>query len=195
MKNKIAKIISYLFIPPINLLITFIVLTDQIYIDPELKMITITIALLFGFILPIIVFVYLRKKGKIINDDATIKDERMLPYVIGLGLAINALILSFIFELHPLIIALWFAYIFIQLVMIITNIYWKISAHLIGVAIPFATFLFLFQADAIYLIIIPIIVGWARLTLKVHTPMQVLAGFLLGALPTYFILSESIRLL
>ncbi len=195
MKNKIAKIISYLFIPPINLLVTFIVLSNQIYIDTELKLKTIVIALIFGLILPIAVFVYLRKKGKIINDDATIKDERTLPYVIGLGLAINALILSFIFELHPLIIALWLAYIVIQLAMLIINLSWKISAHLIGVGIPFATFLFLFQSEAIYLIIIPIIVGWGRITLKVHTPLQVLAGFLLGALPTYIILNESIRLL
>ena len=195
MKNKIAKIISYLFIPPINLLITFIVISNQIYIDAELKFNTILIALIFGVILPISVFVYLRFKGKIINDDATDKDERTLPYIIGIGLAINALTLSFIFELHPLIIALWFSYIVIQIAMIIINLFWKISAHLIGVGIPFATYFFLFQSDAFYLILIPIIVGWGRLTLKVHTPMQVISGFLLGALPTYFILSESIRLL
>ena len=195
MKNKIAKIISYLFIPPVNLLIAFIVLSNQIYINAELKFNTILIALIFGVILPISVFVYLRFKGKIINDDATVKDERTLPYIIGTGLAINALTLSYIFELHPLIIALWFSYIVIQIVMLIINYFWKISAHLIGVGIPFATFLFLFQLDALYLILIPIIVGWGRLTLKVHTPMQVISGFLLGALPTYFILSESIRLL
>jgi len=194
MKQKTAKIISYLFIPPINLLITFIVLSNQIYVDTELKLNSILIALIFGVILPILVFVYLRFKGKIINDDATAKDERTLPYVIGLGLVINATILAFIFELHPLIIALWFSYIVIQSAMIIINLYWKISAHLIGVGIPFATFYFLFQSDAIYILLIPIIIGWARLTLKVHTPMQVLSGFLLGALPTYFILSESIRL-
>ena len=195
MKNKIAKIISYLFIPPINLLVTFIILSNQIYVDAELKIITILIASLFGLIFPISVFAYLRFKGKIIDDDATAKDERTLPYIIGTGLAINALLLAFIYELHPLILALWVAYIFIQIVMLIINYYWKISAHLIGVGIPFATFIFLFQSDAIYLILIPIIVGWARLALKVHTPMQVLSGFLLGALPTYFILSESIRLL
>ncbi len=195
MKNKIAKIISYLFIPPINLLITFIILSNQIYVDVELKIITILIASLFGLIFPISVFAYLRLKGKIIDDDATAKDERTLPYIIGTGLAINALLLAFIYELHPLILALWVAYIFIQIVMLIINYYWKISAHLIGVGIPFATFIFLFQSDAIYLILIPIIVGWARLALKVHTPMQVLSGFLLGVLPTYFILSESIRLL
>ncbi len=195
MKQKTAKIISYLFIPPINLLITFIVLSNQIYVDTELKLNSILIALIFGVILPISVFVYLRFKGKIINDDATAKDERTLPYVIGLGLVINAIILAFIFELHPLIIALWFSYIVIQSAMIIINLYWKISAHLIGVGIPFATFYFLFQSDAIYFILIPIIVGWARITLKVHTPLQVLSGFLLGALPTYYILSESISFL
>ena len=193
MKNKTAKIISYLFIPPINLLITFVVLSNQIYIDTELKFVTILIALIFGLILPISVFVYLRQKGKIINNDATMKGERTLPYVIGLGLAINAIILAFIFELHPLIIALWLAYIVVQLAMIIINLYWKISAHLIGLGIPFATFYFLFQSDVIYLILIPIIVGWARINLKVHTPTQVLSGFFLGVLPTYIILSESIR--
>ncbi len=195
MKQKLAKIISYLFIPPINLLVTFIILSNQIYVDNELKLITILIALIFGFILPISVFVYLRKKGKIVNDDATKKGERTLPYAIGLGLAINALILSLIFQLHSLIIALWVAYIFIQTVMLIVNLYWKISAHLIGIGIPFATLFFLFQSDALFLFVIPLLVGWARLTLKVHTLTQVIAGFLLGALPTYFILKETIKLL
>ncbi len=195
MKHKIAKIISYLFVPPFNLFIIFLILSNQIYIDNYLRFLTLIIAAIFGVILPISVFVFLRKKGKIINDDATIKGERTLPYLIGIGLAINALILAFIFELHPLIIALWFSYIIIQIAMVIINLYWKISAHLIGVGIPFATFFFLFQSDVFYLILIPIIVGWARLTLKVHTPMQVFFGFLLGALPTYLILSESIRLL
>lgn len=176
-------------------MITFIVLSNQIYIDRELEFITVLIALIFGVILPISVFVYLRKKGKIINDDSTIKEERKLPYAVGTGLAINAMVLAIIFELHPLIIALWISYIFIQIVMLIINIYWKISAHLIGVGIPFATFLFLFQTEFLYLIFIPIIIGWARLELKVHTPMQVFAGFLLGALPTYIIMIQTIKLI
>jgi membrane-associated phospholipid phosphatase len=195
MKQNLAKIISYLFVPPINLIIIFIILSDQIYIDSQLKLVSIFIALIFGLILPVAVFVYLRKKKKIVNDDATIKGERTLPYAIGAGLAINALVLSIIFGLHPLIIALWIAYILIQFIMLIINLYWKISAHLIGVGIPYATLLFLFQTEYIYLILIPIIIGWARFTLKVHTPMQIVAGFLLGTIPTYLILNESIKLL
>lgn len=195
MKHNLAKIISYMFVPPINLLFIFIVLSNQIYINPELKFVSIVISAIFGLILPVTVFIYLRKKKRIVNDDATIKGERTLPYVIGTGLSINALVLSIIFGLHPLIIALWIAYILIQIAMLIINLYWKISAHLIGVGIPYATILFLFQTEYIYLILIPIIIGWARFTLKVHTPMQIVAGFLLGTIPTYFILTESIKLL
>lgn len=195
MKTKIAKIISYLFIPPVNLLVTFIILSNQIYIEPELKLNTILIALIFGFILPISVFIYLRKKGRIINDEATKKEERTLPYAIGIGLAIIAIILSVLLELHTFILALWFSYITIQGVMLIVNLYWKISAHLIGVGIPLAAMFFLFQSDVLILFVIPILVGWARLTLKVHTLTQIFAGFLLGVLPTYFILNEAIKLL
>lgn len=193
MKNKIAKIISYTLAPPFNLLAVFILLANQIYIDVELKFRTIAIATIFGVILPIFVFVYLRIKGKIINDDATQKGERTLPYVIGVGLSLNALVLSFVFELHPLVLALWGSYILVQIIMLIINLYWKISAHLIGVGIPFGALVFLFETEFSYLIIIPIAVAWARLELKVHTPAQVISGFLLGALPTYFILNEAIK--
>jgi membrane-associated phospholipid phosphatase len=195
MKQKTAKIISYLFAPPFNLMAIFILLANAVYTDDELVVKTLSIAFIFGVLLPIIVFVYLRTKGKIINDDATEKGERTLPYAIGIGLAITALILSYLLELHPFILALWSSYILIQTVMIIINHYWKISAHLIGIGIPIAALFFLLQYDAIMFLLFPLVIGWARLTLKVHTPLQVIAGFLLGVLPTYYILQTSIQLL
>jgi len=187
MKQKTAKIISYVFAPPFNLMAGFILLSNHIYNENVLIAETLLIAFIFGVLFPIIVFVYLRTKGKIINDDATEKRERTLPYAIGLGLSIVALWLSNFLNLHHLVLALWSSYILIQTAMIIINKFWKISAHLIGVGIPFAVLLFLLNTEYLYLITIPIIIGWARLTLKVHTPLQVLSGFLLGVIPTYFI--------
>jgi membrane-associated phospholipid phosphatase len=195
MKQKLAKTISYLFAPPFNLMAIFLVLATSIYADNNLIIKTLLLAFIFGLLFPVVVFVYLRKKGKIINDDATEKGERTLPYAIGIGLSIIALLLSYLFELHSFILALWSSYILIQTAMIAINRYWKISAHLIGIGIPIAVLFFLFQLNAILFLIIPLIIGWARLTLKVHTPMQVFAGFLLGALPTYFILQASIQLI
>ena len=42
-------------------------------------MATILIALIFGFILPITLFLILRKKGKLVDQDASIKEERTFP--------------------------------------------------------------------------------------------------------------------
>lgn len=193
MSNNLAKIISYLLIPQINLIFAFVVLSVNVYSDFHSILISMLIALIFGLIIPIIVVVYLRKKGKISDNNASIKEERTFPYMIGIGLALNALIIALIFKLHALIVALWFAYVVIQVAMLIINYYWKISAHLIGIAIPIAVFFFLYQFDMIYLLIIPILLAWARLTLKFHTIMQLVVGFLLGAIPTYYILYESIR--
>ncbi|MBU0473586.1 MAG: hypothetical protein KKF62_05440 [Bacteroidetes bacterium] len=194
MKIYLAKLISYAFIPPISLIIIFIILANQIYADYSYTTKTLLIASTFGTILPIIVFLIFRKMGKIINDDATRKEERTVPFLIGIGLAFTALILSYFYELHPLILGLWIAYILIQIVVILTNLSWKISAHMVGIGISYATFIFLFQTDYFYVLIIPIIIGWARLTLKVHTSMQVIVGFLLGTIPTYFILLKAIKL-
>lgn len=194
MKNILSKIISYAFVPPISLMIVFTLLSNQIYIDSSLKSKTLIIAAIFGMILPIIVFLFLRKKGQIINDDATLKEERTIPFIIGVGLAVIGLVLSLILGLHPLILALWFSYIFTQIIVIIINLSWKISAHMVGIGIPYAAFIFLFQTEYFYVLLIPIIIGWARLALKVHTPIQVITGFLLGTIPTYIILTESIRL-
>jgi len=194
MKIKLAKIISYIFVPPVSLMIIFIILANQIYIDSRFKFLTLVIAAMFGFILPVFVFLFLRKNGRIINDDATLKEERTVPFLIGIGLAIIALIFSYFNELHSLILALWTSYILIQIVVILINLNWKISAHLVGIGIPYATFIFLFKTEFSYVLFIPILIGWARLTLKVHTPLQIVAGFLLGTIPTYFILTQFIKL-
>ncbi|PIQ09406.1 MAG: hypothetical protein COW71_06675 [Ignavibacteriales bacterium CG18_big_fil_WC_8_21_14_2_50_31_20] len=194
MKIKLAKIISYIFVPPVSLMIIFIIIANQIYIDTRLKFMTLVIAAMFGFILPVFVFLFLRKNGKIINDDATLKEERTVPFLIGIGLAIIALIFSYFHELHSLILGLWISYILIQIVVVLINLNWKISAHLVGIGIPYATFIFLFKTEFSYILFIPILIGWARLTLKVHTPLQIVAGFLLGTIPTYFILTQFIKL-
>jgi len=194
MKIKLAKIISYIFVPPVSLMIIFIILANQIYIDTRLKFLTLVLAAMFGFILPVFVFLFLRKNGRIINDDATLKEERTVPFLIGIGLAIIALIFSYFHELHSLILGLWISYILIQIVVVLINLNWKISAHLVGIGIPYATFIFLFKTEFSYILFIPILIGWARLTLKVHTPLQIVAGFLLGTIPTYFILTQFIKL-
>src|SRR5210317_1924000 len=104
--NSLAKIISYLFIPQINLILSFYILSYHIYgCSPDLTF-SMFVATLFGFILPIIFFITMRFRGKIVDDDASNKKERTIPYFFGTIIILFALLISLFLKFHPLIIAL-----------------------------------------------------------------------------------------
>ena len=77
--NKLARVISTIFVPPsftiiVFTLFAFILETESIKIT-----ITILVAFIFGFTAQIILFLFFRKKGKIIDLDASVKEERTTP--------------------------------------------------------------------------------------------------------------------
>lgn len=193
--KKLAKIISYVFVPPVNLLLIFIFLSLNVYENSILQIKTISIAAIFGFIIPILIFFYLRSKGEIIDNDASISRERTTPYLIGIALSILGAMISMVYELHPFIVALWFSYIITSALLVIINLRWKISAHAIGVAVPFAVLVFILGGSGYYFIVVPIIVSWARIYQNLHNLSQVLAGLALGYIVTYYLLNLSLSLI
>lgn len=71
-----------------------------------------------------------------------------------------------------------------SLVVQIITMRWKISTHALGITAPLVASLYLFGREPLpFFILIPI-VGWARVYLKAHTVLQVVAGSALGALST-----------
>jgi membrane-associated phospholipid phosphatase len=70
------------------------------------------------------------------------------------------------------------------LVVQIITMYWKISTHALGITAPLVASLYLFGREPLpFFVLIPI-VCWARVYLKAHTILQVIAGTALGALST-----------
>jgi membrane-associated phospholipid phosphatase len=62
--------------------------------------------------------------------------------------------------------------------------YWKISTHALGITAPLVALSLLYGRQPLpFLVLIPM-VCWARVYLKAHTPMQVVAGAALGAFST-----------
>ena len=192
--KQFANIISYLFIPPVNLLLIFIFMSLKIYDDPELQIKTISLAAILGFAIPIMVFVFFRLKSEIVDNDASIRSERTKPYIIGVALSILGAMLSMLFELHPFIVALWLSYFVCSSILVIVNNYLKISAHAIGIAIPFAVLVFIFGNYGYYFFILVFAISWARVYQKLHTLTQVLAGLSIGIFVTFLILNWSLRL-
>jgi hypothetical protein len=183
--NKIARIISTLFVPPSFTILIFTFFA--FYLESEsLKIIaTLSVAYLLGFTAPIILFFILRKKKLLADGDASVKEERTLPFSIAIIFYVIGLIILIYFQVNIISIAFWFCYISNTIITIFINRHWKISAHAMGAAGPFAALVFLLGVSALYFSIIVILIGWARIKLKCHTPAQVLAGIGLAFLSTY----------
>lgn len=181
---RAARVISNIFVPPTFLIITFTIIALK-YEEPIKMLINFLSAFLFGFLLPIMIFIVLRKNKLVADVDATEKKERNLPYLIGLFLSILALFISIYFKLHIFTIALWITYTVIFFPLIIINRFWKISAHAIGAAVPFAVFIYLENPFYILFFIILAAVGFSRIVLKKHTGSQVIAGAILSFVLTF----------
>lgn len=185
LKNKLARFISTLFVPPSFTIIVFTIFAFVLESDPIKKVVTILVAFLFGFTAQIVLFVIFRRRGKIVDLDASVKEERTTPFLISVGFYLVGLVILIVFKIHIISIAFWFCYISNTLVTILINKHWKISAHAMGAVGPFAAVTYVFGPVALIFALLVFLVGWSRIQLKVHNLAQVTAGILLAFGSTY----------
>ena len=191
--NKLARFVSTVLVPPSFTIIIFTIFAFQLESELSKQAAAILISLVFGFIAPITLFLILRKKGKLADQDASIKEERTFPFIMAIGFYSIGLILMIKFNLHIISIAFWFCYISNTLITIFINKFWKISAHAMGAAGPFTALITAFGLIGFLMLPIVILVGWSRIELKCHTPSQVIAGILLAFLSTYLQMSLIVK--
>jgi len=184
--QKIARLISTILVPPMFTLIVFTIFAFALENELIKRTATIIIALVFGFIAPIILFLILRKNGKLIDKDASVKEERTIPFIIAIIFYIVGLGLMIKFNLHIISIAFWFCYISNTIIVIFINHFWKISAHSMGAAGAFAALIVSFGIQPVGLFLLPVvfIVGWSRIKLQCHSFSQVAVGVLFAFLST-----------
>jgi membrane-associated phospholipid phosphatase len=183
--NKFARIISTLLVPPSFTLLIFIFYAFH-FETITLKIIeTISVSTFFGFILPILLFIILKKKNKIVDMDASIKEERTFPFLIASTFYAAGLVLMILMQLNIVTIAFWFCYLTNTLLTIIINHYWKISAHAMGVSGALAALFFAISFSAFLFLPLVFVVAWSRIKLKCHNFSQVAAGIILAFTSTY----------
>lgn len=183
--DKLARFISILFVPPSFTIIVFTIFAFVLEIDPLKRGITILVAFIFGFAAHIFLFVILRRRGKIVDLDASAKEERTTPFLISVGFYVIGFVILIVFKVNIISIAFWFCYISNTLFTIVINKYWKISAHAMGASGPLAAITYVFGLIALVFSIIVLLVGWSRIQLKVHSFLQVFAGIIFAFASTY----------
>jgi len=185
-KDKLARIVSTVFVPPSFTIIIFTIFAFYLETDFTKILVTILVALIFGFISPIVLFLQYRKRGKIVDIDASIKEERTVPMSISLIFYIIGLIFLLVYKVNIISIAFWFCYISNTLIAILINKKWKISAHTMGASGPIAALTFVFGPVSLIYLVISVLVGWSRIQLKCHSFGQVMAGVIFVFISTYF---------
>jgi len=172
-------------------LVVFNFCQTVLFLTPKIQWIVAGFIILFNVIAPLISIFFLYRAKYVSSFYLNKRKERPIPMVIAtiyqcalsymfinklnIGILMGAMMLSFAFTL--------------VLLSIITN-YYKISIHSAGISgvlgIFFCIHFYYDEFDMFFPIVITILilgaVMTARLALNVHTPMQLLLGFLVGIL-------------
>lgn len=197
MPDRFAHFFSWLFQPLLMPLAgTLIFLSLPYYafmlMPPKLKWLVIFCNLLFTILLPA-GFILLMKRFRLVSSiRLDERSDRPLPvFITGLFYIFN---LYYLFQLNNYLPGVYYYFqlagtisVFMTL---LVSVWWKISMHMTGAGGLCGSVLMaslVWNLDLRYILaaafLMAGIVGTARLKLEVHTPAQVLAGFIAGFVP------------
>jgi len=193
METLIARVISYilhpLLIPTYSLLILFQIKTYVSHSIPyKAKLTIISIVFLNTFVLPVIMFYFMKLRGLLSSFTMENRKERILPYIVTAIFYYATFYLLKKFQLPSIIYYIVFGSTSLIVIALIINFWWKISAHMLamgGMAGAFSGISFYLSINMGALIALIILfsglVGFSRLKLHSHTQAQVYTGFVIGA--------------
>ncbi len=194
MEKKLAMAISVIFqpifVPLYSLIILFHANTYITYaVQPEVRKFIFLVTFLNTIVLPVGVFYYLYRAKLIESLHMHTAKERSLPFLSTLVFHMSTFYLFSQVPMPRVFPNLVLGAAFSVAMAFVINLKWKVSIHMLGMGGIVGTIIGLilrYQVDATELVMALIflsgIVGYARLKLNAHTPLQVYVGFLLGTL-------------
>jgi hypothetical protein len=181
-RESLAKAVTLLMNAPLLAVATFvyIYLTDITGPSPTVLL----TAIFFSGILPVLIIFIQRRSGIVKEMMINERDERTKPFLGAISSYVMGLLALFYLEAPVAMVYLMSCYLVNSLFMMIITLRYKISIHASGVAGP-ATFLVYQYGVRLWpLTLVMVVVGWARLELKMHTVGQVAWGVLVTVLLT-----------
>ncbi|HEY9166274.1 MAG TPA: hypothetical protein VIS48_08955 [Candidatus Kryptonia bacterium] len=183
MKQRTARIISYICMPTTFAFISFIILSNQTSYGRNEFAIA-AVAVTFGAIIPFAYLYLLLHRKKVTEIDIPIRQQRTIPYLVSVAIYSFGFVILFILKASLPVYALMFCYATNTFVVSLINVRWKISAHAMGASGPLTVLAMTFGWIAAPAFLLVPVVSWARVELRAHTKAQVVAGALLGIILT-----------
>jgi len=193
METKIAKLISYIFhpllMPTYSLIFLFQIKSYLSFAIPRQAKVAIIAIIFFNTaLMPALIFFFMKLRHIISSLKMEDRKERFLPFIITAVFYFGTYIMLRKFHLPSIIYFLTFGSACLIIIALTINFWWKISIHMMGIggltgALTCIAF-YLSVNPGIYVaisIIIAGFIGFSRLKLLAHSPLQVYAGFITGA--------------
>lgn len=192
--SQACSIVLYPMLMPLYGMLLFFTSTQTLLPLLPTAYIVIGIAgtMVLTLVIPIILLLYMWRKGYIDSLHMHDSKQRTTPYIYTLiCYCFWAYFLHATLQLPIFMLLVAIGAIVALLIVTIINHWWKISAHLTGIGGllgGICSFALNYSILPIYLIIIALLLSlllmYARLYLNAHTPLQVVCGFLLGLIST-----------
>lgn len=151
------------------------------------------ITVVLTIIAPLISVGYLVYSKQVSSIYLDIRQERIIPMSIASAYTLGLYYLFSKFSMPPVIMAIIAAAVVGVVITLFITIFWKVSAHMLGIAgfsgMVLALSKILYPVSPVLIISIFIItglVGAARIKQDAHSINQVLAGWLIGLSSSYF---------
>lgn len=193
-ENRIAEAVSIIFQPIfVPLYSLFVLFNADTYItyavSHEMVKFLFLVTILNTIVFPVAIFYYFYRAKLIESLHMHTAKERSLPFLTVLVFHMSTFYMFSRAPMPNLFSNLILGAALSVSVAFVINLKWKVSIHMLGMGGIVGTLMGLalrYKVDAIEpimaLIILSGIVGFARLRLKAHTPLQVYVGFILGTL-------------
>lgn len=148
-------------------------------------------ATLYGFIvcwLPVMFIGYMVKKGKITDIHMKLRRQRILPFGVSITCSAGALWMLSLAKVSSVLLLFGLSTLVGLVVMAVVTFFWQISIHAMSITSAVTVTGIVFGTSAA-LLLTPLIflVAAARLRLKRHTVMQLIAGSIVGVLVPYIV--------
>jgi membrane-associated phospholipid phosphatase len=174
--GDLAKILSTIFNPFLTALALFIILAHASARGTLDFWWLLFLSTFFTSLGPMIYVFWLYGSDRISDLDMSVRHERESVFFTFVIFYLAGTVVLWLTHAPTLMIASMAAYTLSTLVVQYITRYWKISTHALGITAPLVALTLLYGNQTLpFLVLIPM-VGWARVYLKAHTLMQVIAG-------------------
>lgn len=182
--KTIANILSYVLSPTVfTFYVILIFLLFPPLNNPKNIFVSLTLAIIFLCIFPIVMILYFKQKGKV--DIWVSNQNQRLPFYL---IAIIGYILgSIIFYIRgeTTLFVLSVAYVGVTSAVAISNFSTKVSSHGAGVAGPLLAITLVYGVLALPSFLLLPLVFWSRLKLNAHSFTQLTLGSIIGMIVTF----------